>query len=200
MKVYYATSSDFKHSDENNFYDKTVNYIGFKVGQKNLKVNKYNPVDEEIDTKKAIKTIKYNEKALRDADVFIADMTKSSAGLGFQIALATSEKKPTLVLRHVEDTKPTSQNSITSGAHRNITYTDYKNTEEITKSVDLFLEDAKQKIDTKFILIIPPEIDKYLNWASDFRRLHKAQVVRQAIEKEMSKDKDWKSYLRSDEY
>jgi hypothetical protein len=202
MKVYYATSTSFKNTQDNNFYNKTVNYLGFKVGQKNLRVNKYNPtIQQEADPEVALKTIKFNEKALIECDLFVGDITDSSAGLGFQVAMALMEKKPVLLLRYSKDTKVTSFNSITTPkAHKNIAYHEYDNTEDITKSIDKFLEDAKQKIDTKFILIIPSEIDKYLNWAADFRRMHKAQVVRKAIEKEMQKDKDWKNYLKQDEF
>jgi hypothetical protein len=202
MKVYYATSTSFKEKDEDGIYEKTANYIGFKVGQKNLKVNKYNPsVEEEADPKVALKTIKHNEKALRESDAFIADISDSSAGLGFQVAMALMEKKPVLILRSKKDAKLTSYNSITTPkAHRGVKYQDYESMEEITQYIDKFIEDAKDKIDTKFILIIPPEIDKYLNWAADFRRMHKAQVVRKAIEREMAKDKDWKDYQKDTDF
>jgi nucleoside 2-deoxyribosyltransferase len=196
MKVYYATSTAFHEKYKDTLFKKTVNYLGFKVGQKNLKVNKYNPpISTEIDPKEAKKIIKYNEKALKDADVVVTDITESSGGVGFQIALALLERKPVLAVRYTEDEKLISNSQLTSSTYKNIEYEEYANEDELTKHIDEFIGDAETKIDTKFILIIPAEIDKYLNWAADFRRMHKAQIVRQAIEKEMDKDKDWKDYL-----
>lgn len=48
----------------------------------------------------------------------------------------------------------------------------------------------------KFILIISAEIDKYIAWASEERKLHKAQVVRMAIEDTMAKDLDYQRWLK----
>ena len=47
---------------------------------------------------------------------------------------------------------------------------------------------------TKFILNIPNEINVYLEWASTYKKAHKAQIVRAAIEDYMCEDKDWKEY------
>lgn len=200
MKVFYIASSKFRGREDNEFYDKTLNYIQFKVGKKNLlTVEDHYELDSGADPKDIIKNIKKSEKALKKADVCIADITDNTGGVGFRIAQAVLEKKPTLVVRNKNEENHLAHSSVTAGVHRNITYKEYDTPEEITKYVDNFLEDAKNKIDTKFILIIPPDIDKYLNWASDFKRLHKAQVVRKAIEKEMARDKDWKTYLKSNE-
>lgn len=203
MKIYYTASTEFKESDEtSNVFQKTLNYITFKVGKKNVKSWKQTPELTKNDQSKmgeVVKAVKLNEKSIRDCDAMVIDITKGSSGVGFQIALGMNEKKATLVMRNKKDARRTRFDSTTANFHKNVVYREYDSTEEITGIIDEFIEDAKQKIDTKFILIIPAEIDKYLNWASDFRRMHKAQVVRQAVEKEMSKDKDWKTYLKNDE-
>lgn len=202
MKVYYTASYSFRNSTDTEFYKKTVNYLGFKVGQKNLKATK-NDIAHDGGEKKlesVVDDVKNDERNIRECDVFIADITDSSGGVGFQIALALSEKKPILALRHKNDERLIAYGPITSNTHKGIKYIEYETTEEITKVVDKFLEEARAKIDTKFILIIPAEIDKYLNWSSDFRRMHKAQVVREALEMMMKKDKDWKQYQKNSEF
>lgn len=200
VKVYYLASASFKASKEHEFYQKTINYIGFKVGQKNLfSTEKQVLLDEnDINPDDIAKKVRASEKRVSEADVVIADITDMSGGVGFGLALALMEKKPILAFRYKNDKRVLAYGPITSGVHKNVTFKHYETTDDITQYIDKFLEDAKQKIDTKFILIIPAEIDKYLNWASDFRRMHKAQVVRTAIEKEMQKDKDWKNYLKQD--
>jgi len=48
----------------------------------------------------------------------------------------------------------------------------------------------------KFILIITPEIDRYLEWSSIERRMHKSQVVRAAIEKVIKRDGEYQDCIR----
>jgi hypothetical protein len=50
----------------------------------------------------------------------------------------------------------------------------------------------------KFIFIISPEIDKYLEWVSNERRMHKSQIVREAIENQANKDKEYQEFLRDE--
>lgn len=199
MKVFYVSSTSYKTSEGSEFVKKTINYLGFKVGQKNVKISKVIQPESESSPDEIVKQVKNNEKSLREADIFVADISDSSGGVGFQLAQALQEKKPILALRYKKDSRVIGYGPITSHANKNIQYEEYENEEDITKIIDRFLEDAKSKIDTKFILIIPAEIDRYLSWASDFRRMHKAQVVRKAVETVMQKDKDWKDYLKQRE-
>jgi len=196
MKAFYTCSTSFKLQEGNEFYKKTINYLGFKVGQKNLKINQHNTAIGENDRSEIIKAVHLNEKSIKECEIFIADITDGSSDVGFEIALALAEKKPVLALRHKTDMRTVSYGSIASEAHKDIKYVEYETVEDITKIVDEFLEEAKNKIDTKFILIIPSEIDKYLSWASDYRRMHKAQVVRDALDGVMKKDKDWREYQK----
>jgi hypothetical protein len=198
MKAVYLASSKFmEESKTADFYQKTANYIGFKVGQKNLKMWEKTPQEStNADMSKVVRVIKRNEKSVRGADVVVADATYGSSGLGFQIALAMTENKQILVIKRRDDNDDITYGPISAGVNKNITYREYDSEEEMTKIIDEFLESARAKIDVKFILIIPSEIDKYLKWASEFRRMHKAQIVRNAVEREMVKDKDWKNYLK----
>jgi nucleoside 2-deoxyribosyltransferase len=199
MKGYYTTSSAFKDKDYTELYKKTLNYIQFKLGKKNLSSWQDTPAmneGKENDLDHALKVIKANEKAIRDCDIFIADVTEGSSGLGYEVGQAIHEKKPTLILRNRKESKYATQSSLSLGTNKLVTYKEYETIEQVTKIIDDFVEDAKGKIDTKFILIIPAEIDKYLSWSSDFRRMHKAQVVRTAVEAMMLKDKDWRDYQK----
>jgi hypothetical protein len=58
------------------------------------------------------------------------------------------------------------------------------------------MKEASSRLDSKFILIISPEMDRYLNWASKVKRTHKAQVVRAALEVMIKKDKEYKDYIQ----
>lgn len=193
MKVYYSASSSFSQSGKGETFTKTVNYLSFKVGKKNLRVNKYTPpIGHHVDPGIAVKLIRNNEKALKECDVFIADMTDSSAGLGFEVALAMVDKKPVLILRNKNDNR--AMNPILDTPSKTTTYREYETIEDITKHIDKFLDHAKDQIDTKFLMIVPAALDRYITWAANYYRMHKAQVVRKAVEAMMAKDKNWKNY------
>lgn len=144
-------------------------------------------VDDTIDKvySEATKKIKKSDVVIAEASYFL------SPGLGFELGFALHEKKPVLVLVNKKSDVVMSE-VIEGNPSRYFSYEKYNSTEDLEKKVKDFLKDAKEKLDTKFILIISPEIDRYLEWASDFKRMHKAQIVRNAVEKDMEDDKEYK--------
>ncbi len=53
-------------------------------------------------------------------------------------------------------------------------------------------EEKAQQI--KFILILPPHIEKYIDWKARDTNTHKAEVVRAAIQNKIKNDKEFKEY------
>ena len=148
------------------------------------------------DTSDLEKAYMRNQKLIRDSDFVIAETTDYSAGIGYLIADALHEKKPVLALFNKKGDKLAS-NIIKSSASKSksLTFVEYipDQLEDVLKK---FVTDVSKKLDTKFILIISPEIDRYLEWASDYKRMHKAQIVRNAVEKEMENDEDYIRFLK----
>ena len=62
--------------------------------------------------------------------------------------------------------------------------------------LQLALKDAKSLADTKFILIIPAEIDRYLEWNVREKGVSKAEITRDSIEKVMHTDEAYSKYLK----
>src|SRR5690348_2172248 len=58
------------------------------------------------------------------------------------------------------------------------------------------LKEIESQLDSKFILVISPEINRYLEWASTEKRMHKAQIVRGAVEELSYKDKRYQQFLK----
>lgn len=137
---------------------------------------------------------KRNQKLIKECDFLVAEITQFSSGIGFLIASALNEKKPVLTLFNAEKGKVISS-VLKASAESNklLAYQEYKTDEELNSVLKSFTNDVKQKLDTKFILIIPAEIDRYLEWAADFRRMHKSQIVRKAIEAQIELDEEWKN-------
>jgi hypothetical protein len=146
------------------------------------------PQDDANDFEGAYKR---NMTAIKKCDFLVAEVSNLSSGIGFLISTALTMKKPVLALYY----KPSKHHLSTmlkgSTSNKLMFFKEYddSNYEKVVKD---FLNSVKSIIDTKFILIISPEIDRYLEWVSDNRRMHKAQVVRNAVEDIMKKDKDWK--------
>ena len=142
-----------------------------------------------------IETI-YSEstKRIKNSDVVIAEASYFvSPGVGFELAFALHEKKPVLVLINKNSDIVLSE-VIEGNPSKLLTTVRFENQADLTKDIKQFLLKSKKKLDTKFILIISPEIDRYLQWAGNERRMHKAQLVRQAIEEMIERDKEYRVF------
>lgn len=198
MKVYFSATITENNELKNSYKEiiETLKKQGHKVleyGSDQIEPqNLLNRNEEEI--KKVYKEL---DNFLKQADVYIAEISQPSIGIGYEISQAISNRKPVLALnhKHKSDFQPLA--TIEGNKSKYLQHATY--TEGNLKNiVNDFLNTAKQKLDTKFILIIPAEIDRYLEWASDYKRMHKAQIVRNAIENYMEKDEEWQEFLTSE--
>lgn len=135
---------------------------------------------------------KRNANSIKNCDFVVAEITSTSSGLGFLIATSISQKKPVIALFDKDSKIPPSQTL--KGVSNKLFYYNTYNRKNFQQDLSKALSKAKQQLDTKFILIIPAEIDRYLEWASDYKRMHKAQIVRESIEKYMEQDEDWQEF------
>lgn len=133
---------------------------------------------------------------IKKSDFIVIETSVQASIIGFLMSTAINEKKPILALSDEKlgkDSESFWNYAIKNKLLSCKTYS-LKNINEVIAE---FLNSVKKIIDTKFILIISPEIDSYLEWASDNRRMHKAQVVRRAVEEIMSLDKEYKKFITS---
>lgn len=199
MKIFYTTSADAVNQKSKR-YTIALSLLRDQLGKKNV----FSPEERKLikrseNDKEASESVNLKEKQLKECDLVIADITDGTAGVGYFISTALFLKKPTLVIQEESASMHEIHDSITTGKNRLLTYKTYKDLEnELTGILKEFVNKAKQQLDTKFILIIPAEIDRYLEWASDYKRMHKAQIVRNAIEEYMEKDSDWQEFLSED--
>jgi len=133
---------------------------------------------------------------LKKIDFLVVEASNPANGIGFLVATALSEKKPVLALVEAKSNKTKEEFWDYAVKSKLLTFVEY-NQKTLTSSINEYLDQVKKVIDTKFILIISPEIDSYLQWASENRRMHKAQVVRRAVEEVMREDKEYKKYSTS---
>lgn len=198
MKVFYTSSSKFL-KDESKIYKSGLKYlksIGNKVQDYvNINFEEFhsNPISEDMYTKAS----KEQNEGIKNSDVVIADITQSSGAIGFYIAMSLNNKKPVLVLRKKIKELDRTPGPIIGYKSKLLTFKEYTNDDERNKAIKNFINQSKKKLDSKFILIVSPEIDSYLTWSAQEKRMHKAQIVRDAIEQVMEKDNEYKKFLEN---
>lgn len=194
MNVYFSSSSQF-YKNHKATHDHIIELLE-KYGGKKPYIA-LGEIDYEKSTENEIvRAVGKMENELKNADIVVVENSYSVAGIGFEVATAVKDRKPTLVLM-LEDKvrgKGFGPHPMITLKHKRLSIKEYVE-KDLEKIIKKFISDAKEKIDTKFILIISPEIDKYLEWAADYKRMHKAQIVRNAVEKEMERDPDYKEHL-----
>lgn len=194
MKIY-ASAPNEDRPNLKSFFNALDNLT--KKGHKVIDIYKGEkfPLPEDVDF--LVKKFKQSEKAIREADVVLIDVTYPGRRIGFEIARALDEKKVVVALYDEQGNIGTKRVAPLFGnPSRYFIHKGYTKN-NIDKIIEDSLETAREQLDTKFILIISPEIDKYLEWAAAEKRMHKAQVVREAIEHTMARDKDYKEFLKS---
>lgn len=129
------------------------------------------------------------DKLIRESDIIVAEISNADLKIGMEISKAIGERKVVIAL-HKDKSTNSSIDALTTNNSKNLLVRKYS-AENLEKQLLNSIEEAKSKLDTKFILIISSEIDRYLDWSSQTKRIHKAQVVRTAVEAMMKKDKDY---------
>jgi len=192
MRVFYVSSKQTpKQKSINNTINKVLENSGHRVDSVSID-------EEEIASSFNLeKNYQKIINSIKKSDFIIIEISNMSSGLFFLIALSLNEKKPVLALNNTNGkSNSTPRKGLTSYATKNklFTYNEY-NEKNLSNIISNYILEVKKIIDTKFILIISPQIDRYLEWSSVNRRMHKAQVVRRAVEQVLDDDKEYKKVL-----
>lgn len=128
---------------------------------------------------------KQTVESITRADVFIAETSVQSFGVGFQVALAIQMKKPVLLL-HRDDVK---YSVFASGIpEANAAQAAY-NEKNLQKIIEDFLDENDiQAKDMRFNFFIDRQIYNYLRWSSHKSGKTKAEILRELVVKEIDKE------------
>lgn len=123
-----------------------------------------------------------NLETIAKADVVIAETTHNSFGVGYQVAVAVQQKKPTLLLRRDDADSDVFATGIVDPWVKSISY----NKENLDEIVHAFLEenDITTK-DMRFNFFIDRKIYNYLRWSSFKTGKTKAEVLRELVVREI---------------
>lgn len=127
-----------------------------------------------------------NIEAIPKCDIVIAEISTKSFGVGYDVGLAVSQKKPTLLLRRDNISKEAFLGGLD---HPYVQKREY-NAATIDQIVGSFLEqyDSQPK-DIRFNLFIDSKLNGYLQRTSVGKGKTKAEIVRELLLHEMENEK-----------
>lgn len=126
--------------------------------------------------------VKADFEAIAKADVVIADVSVDSTAIGYQIATAIQQKKPTLlILKEGKKVPPFTWNIPSSFLNR-VEY----NKDNLAQKLAPFLEENTISVkDMRFNFFIDRKIYNYLRWAALKSGKTKAEVLRELVQREI---------------
>lgn len=122
--------------------------------------------------------------AISRADLIIVEATKKSFFVGYRMAQAVQQKKPTLILYR--------ENSFPGAAHlsknSDFMYAAEYNDSNLEKVIDKFVEENTISVkDMRFNFFIDRSIYNYLRWASQKTGKTKAEILRSLVQQEIDR-------------
>lgn len=127
------------------------------------------------------------------SDAVICDVTVRSTTMGHIITLALDKRKPVLVLYQSSSNNP---NQVFLSMYRSplLTVESYDNTSDILPIIKQFTFNAAAASKTRFNLVINKAQNAYLDWASFTNKKSKTQIIQEAIDEKVKRDKNYKKY------
>lgn len=190
MKLYFVTSP---RSIKNNpvFFKNIYEYLAKENKMLNdlvLRMSK-GSVDDFYGAShhERVEHYKKTMDAVKKADLVIVDVTEHSMSMGYIINKALEMSKPVIALYEkgfdpyffsgIEDIK--------------LQIVEYEK-ERVLDTIERSIEKSRGLADVRFNFFVPPRILQYLDWVAQNRKLPRSVFLRDLIEKEMKKDKEYK--------
>jgi hypothetical protein len=191
MQVYFIASSRLVEKDRK-IYSRMYDFIAADYRMVSEKVKKWLKMgikDLSGATLQA-KRENYEEtmKCVNKADIIVMEVSGHSMSMGYLISKALEMNKPVIALYTAEH-KPIFVKGIVNPKLIFMEYTE-ENLEKVM--AETFVK-AKGLIDMRFNFFVSPKILTYLDWVGQKRMIPKSVFLRNLIEREMKKDKEFKN-------
>jgi hypothetical protein len=190
MKVCFIAS--IKNKDVNiRFYEEIIKVLkesGDKVFYEHVMGNSQTILDSLSEDKK----VKFHKNVIdqvKKSDLVVAEITSQSLSVGFLISMALDLSKPTILL-YRGSSKPNIVSTLEESDK--LFVRSYSEQSEIEKILNDCLNLAKGKSDVRFNFFVSPKILNYLDWIAQKRMIPRSVFLRNLIEREMKKDKEFK--------
>lgn len=149
-----------------------------------VRSGKYEQKAEEIDWKKLNKE---NTEAIAKSDLVVAEVTERSFSVGYQVALAIKEKKPTLILARNSRLKATFRAGLSSDF---VKVAEYKDKEELKEIVtDFITENSLGPKDLRFNFFMDRKIYNHIRFIAYKTGKTKSEIIREALLRDIDREK-----------
>jgi hypothetical protein len=123
-----------------------------------------------------------NLGAIAQADVVIAETTHENFAVGYQVAVAVQQKKPILLLRHIN----ADLNAFVTGVEDGWVKREIYDEDSVSRIVTSFLnENDITTKDMRFNFFIDRPIYNYLRWSALKTGKTKAEILRELVQREI---------------
>jgi len=123
---------------------------------------------------------------IKKAEIVVAEVSTQSLSVGHELTEAMSLNKPLIVL-YTGDRKP---GLLFGSSYEKMQIVQYT-PGEIDGVMKKAIEEAKKQEDVRFNFFVSPKILNYLDWVAQKRMIPRSVFLRNLIEREMRKDKDF---------
>jgi len=125
---------------------------------------------------------------IKESDIVVVEVTHPEIGSGYELALALQYEKPVIALyTEGKDPKVLVGQGQISEKMQVLEYGE-NNLRMVLKDG---LNDAKEMQDVRFNFFVSPRIVRYLDWISRKKKIPRAVYLRNLIEKDLVKNKDF---------
>jgi len=191
MKIYFVASPRLVVKDPG-LYKRIHHYLAKSNVMLNDKLLKWTDkkVLEKIyneNSKEGVSVYKEAIDQVKKADVVMMEISGHSVTMGYLISKSLDLCKPVVVF-YKKGTKILFLKGINSPKLKLMEY-DKQNIENL---LDQATEEAKKEIDVRFNFFVSPRILTYLDWVAKKRMIPRSVFLRNLIEREIKKEKEFK--------
>jgi hypothetical protein len=126
-------------------------------------------------------------KKLKQADLVVAEISTPSISIGYEVTHALELSKPVVVLH----TKGNGAVMLEGMKHEKLQVVEYS-PDSLEEKLKKALTEAQKSVDVRFNFFVSPKILAYLDWVAQKRMVPRSVFLRDLIEKELRKDKEFR--------
>jgi hypothetical protein len=190
MQIYFIASSRLVEKDKN-LYSQMYKTIAEDNKMVSDKVWKWTKLGIQDLSQAPLQAKKENYeqilKSIHKADMVIMEISGHSMTMGYVISKALEENKPVIAL-YKSEASPIFVRGIFD---QKLILAEY-NKENLDKVIFESIKKAKSLVDMRFNFFVSPRILNYLDWIGQKRMIPKSVFLRNLIEREMKKDREFK--------
>jgi hypothetical protein len=191
MKIYFVASPRLVIK-EPGLYREIHSYLAkdnVMLSDKLMKWSDKKTIEELYEERKDNLTSGFKKtiETLKKADVVMMEVSGHSLSMGFLVSKSLDLCKP-IIAFYKKGTRPFFLSGIDDPRFKLMEY----NEKNVCEVLDLAVEEAKKVIDVRFNFFVSPKILTYLDWVAQKRMIPRSVFLRNLIEREMKKDKEFK--------